>query len=183
MGVIRTIFIGVLAFAVTIFVGNIYDSLTDNTKYNEVGNLISFSYSPGYSDMNGASHVETLKYDDSLGWVYVEEDRESIEELTYVVIYSVDPNDVDKFEQFIKESGFLELEKRPEVDAYVLDYSPWNYRVIFDNSSFGGSRREGYHISEYQEYKKADKKLIDKTDMMFHSLKGEKISEAIEKSD
>ncbi len=96
------------------FAGNIYDFLTDNTKYNELGDLVSFSYSPGYSDMNGASHIETLKYDDSFGWVYVEEDR------------------------------------------------------------------EGYQISEYQDYKKADRKLIDKTDKMFRSLKGEKISETLE---
>ncbi len=114
MGVLRTIIIGVLAFAVTFFAGNIYDFLTDNTKYNELGDLVSFSYSPGYSDMNGASHIETLKYDDSFGWVYVEEDR------------------------------------------------------------------EGYQISEYQDYKKADRKLIDKTDKMFRSLKGEKISETLE---
>ncbi len=174
MGVLRTIVIGVLAFAVTIFAGNIYDTITNDTKYSEVGDLISFSYSPGYSDMNGASHIETLKFDDSLGWIYVEEDRESIEEETMVTTYSVKPDDVVKFEQFLKESGFLELEKRPEVDAYVLDYSPWSYRITIDNSAFGGSKRESYYISEYQDFTKKDKKLIDKTHTMFCSLRGEK---------
>ena len=33
MGVLRTIIIGVLAFAVTFFAGNIYDFLTDNTIF------------------------------------------------------------------------------------------------------------------------------------------------------
>ena len=64
---------------------------------SDPGSFKSFSYSPGYSDMNGASHYETLKKDENETWVIVTGDRDSFEEPMVTKTYEVSEDAVEEF--------------------------------------------------------------------------------------
>ena len=62
----------------------------------EAGALTEAAYSPGYSDMNGASHRTVLSKNDAGEWVVTCRDRDDIEEKLSAIDYAYDP-DLNKF--------------------------------------------------------------------------------------
>ena len=149
----------------------------------QLGKLIGFDYHPGYSDMDGGYHYESLKKRDAGDWVIVCSNRSSFDEPTTVTTYAVNEDDVKAFEAFIIDKNIVNLENRKDSDEFITDYSSWSYSIAFDNSSVGGDDYESYRIEEYKKYSKRDYSLIDKLDEKFSELKGEVISETVEDDD
>ncbi|MCR5322237.1 MAG: hypothetical protein K6E85_02985 [Lachnospiraceae bacterium] len=145
------------------------------------GILIEFRYSPGYSDMNGASHSESLKKDENGKWLMTCRDCEEIGEPTLVTVYSVSDEAVADFLSFVENEKILSLKDRNDSNDYAMDYSEWGYYILFDNSAAGGKRREIYNIGEYKEYSDKDYELLKELNQRFRNLRGEKISETKEK--
>ena len=144
------------------------------------GSLRSFSYSPGYCDMNGESHHDQLKKTKDGKWIYISIYRKEHGEPTITSTYSVSDNDVNKFESFIKEKKILSLTKRPKSSDFITDYSPWTYGIDFDCSASGGRTFESDNISQYRKYSNKDFALLKELDERFDKLKGELISETAE---
>ena len=155
----------------------------DEEVKTELGKLIGFNHHPGYSDMDGGYHNESLERNDAGEWVIVSYDRDSYDEPTRITTYAVNEDNVKAFESFIIEKNIVKLEKRRDSDEFVTDYSPWSYTITFDNSSTGGEGRESYRIEEYKKYSKRDSELIKELYKKFSDLKGEVISETIESDD
>jgi hypothetical protein len=149
----------------------------------ELGSLVSFSYSPGYSDMDGEYHYSSLKKNENGEWIIESSNRNNLEEPTVVTTYAVSSDKVAAFEAFIKEKNIVSLKDRKDSDDFITDYSPWGYSIEFDNSSVGGSKREYYSISQYKQYSKSDEVLMDELDNRFDDLFGEVLSEVVEKGE
>ena len=149
----------------------------------QVGELLEYRFSPGYSDMNGASHHETLTKDDNGNWVIISRDRDDMEDPMVETTYAVSDEDVANLDAFIKENNVLGLMNRPESDDFMTDYSPWGYGMVYNNSSLGGSEHEIYGIDEYHKYTHSDYELMEELDKLFKDIHGEKISEVTESED
>ena len=146
-------------------------------KSGNAGKLMSFSYSPGYSDMMGAYHRDSLEKNDDGKWVFVCSNRECHSDPTAVATYSVSQESASEFEEYIKSVNLIRLSKRPKSNIFATDYSPWSYSVVFDCSEVGGSGYDDYSIGEYKVYSPSDMKLLKEASDRFYSLKGELISE------
>ena len=147
------------------------------TEKTEVGEFLAFSYSPGYSDMDGARHREDLEKDASGKWIITKEDRSSFEDPTIVTKYEVPDEEVAKFAAFIVRKNVLDLQYREDSDDFITDYASWGYRFTYDNSSVGGDSYETYGISEYKQYSDKDYELLKELDTMFENMHTNKISE------
>ena len=172
---VAVLLIGIIV--VVIIIGN------KGGKKMELGELKSFSYSPGYGDMNGASHHERLSKDDAGEWIIESSDRDSFEEPMTITLYAVSEDAVKEFESFIKDKNVLSLMNRKDSDEFITDYSSWSYIFDFDNTSIGGSKWDYYTISQYKQYSKADYELLKKLDQQFEALHGDIISQEIEKEE
>ncbi len=154
-----------------------------DTKDVPAGDLRSFVYHPGYGDMDGGYHVNSLEKDERGEWMIISRNRDSFGEPDIVTVYAVSKEDVYSFETFLKEKKISSLVDRRDSDDFVTDYSPWYYSVTFDSPSEGESKRERYDIYEYKEYSDTDRKLIDELRTRFDGLKGRVISETVETED
>lgn len=156
--------------------------LFDNIgKKGNAGELKSFSYSPGYCDMLGAGHRDSLEKNDEGQWVIISRNRENHSEPFVVTTFAVNEESAARFESFIKERNLISLTKRLDSKEFVTDYSPWSYGIVFDCSKIGGSSFDDYRISQYRIYSKKDTELLKEVRDMFYSLKGDLISEIEEK--
>ena len=153
---------------------------TNPTTIVEVGDLTEFHYSPGYSDMDGASHSETLMKNDNGEWIIESWDQESWEDPMIVTVYSVSDEEFEIFEKFIKEQNICDLENRPDSDEFVTDYSSWGYGIEFDNTSIGGDKYERYNISEYKQYSDLDYEKLKALKSLFETIHGGIISQTEE---
>lgn len=144
------------------------------------GELVSFRYHPGYSDMRGGYHDESLEKNDNGDWVIVSTNQESLDAPTIVTTYAVSPDDAAAFETFMKENDIPSLENRKDSDVFATDYRPWGYTIVFDHSSAGGSKNQSYSISEYKEYSERDRELLAELGKQFDELYGNVISEVTE---
>ncbi|MCR5848083.1 MAG: hypothetical protein K6G75_08195 [Lachnospiraceae bacterium] len=186
--IIAGILLFILALVVIVVVGIILFLIVNkNTKVTtnndvkvEVGELIEFRYSPGYSDMDGESHHESLKKNENGEWIIESRDCISFGEPMIVTVYSVSDEDVADFEKFIKDNNICGLENRPDSDEFITDYSSWGYGLEFDNSFIGGDSWESYDISEYKEYSDKDYELIKELRERFKNMHGSVISETEE---
>ena len=149
----------------------------------KLGELKSFSYSPGYGDMNGASHNERLRKNDAGDWTIESRDRETHEEPFTVTVYAVSEEGVKEFEAFIKNKNILSLLNRKDSDDFITDYSSWSYTFDFDNTAVGGTKWDYYTISQYKQYSKADYELLKELDQQFEALHGEIISQETEQEE
>lgn len=146
----------------------------------KLGELKSFSYSPGYSDMAGACHYEDLQKDENGNWVIVSRNRESFDEPTIVTTYAVSEDALKEFETYLKESNITSLSDRKDSEDFATDYSAWNYSIVFDNSASGGKRNEFYSIGEYKKYSDKDYARLNDLNERFKKLYGKVLSEEIE---
>jgi hypothetical protein len=153
----------------------------DLMQKGNAGSLRSFSYSPGYCDMAGACHHDEIRKDEESSWTFESSNREVHSDPMKITVYAVSDEAAAEFEKFIKEKDVISLSKRPASDEFATDYSPWGYNVVFDCSASGGSSYESYSISEYKKYSENDMSLLKEVRERFYALKGDIISENIEK--
>ena len=147
---------------------------------NQPIELISFDYSPGYSDMNGALHHESLHKNDNGDWIIESRDRESISEPVTITVYAVSKDDVIRLDSFIREKDFVSLENREDSDDYGLDYSPWNYIIKLNVSDSEGEHGERHSIGQYKKFSEEDFVLMNELDQLFLEIHGEKLSETVD---
>ncbi|MBR5337205.1 MAG: hypothetical protein IK152_04415 [Lachnospiraceae bacterium] len=141
------------------------------------GVLSEVRYSPGYSDMAGASYNTVLKKDSDGNWIMEVREREYHSAPTHITTYSVSSEDEASFEDFIRDKKVCDLQNRKDSDDFVTDYSPWGWRLEFEDSSSDHKTREYCDIREYKKYSNSDMELIGELRQYFLSLKGEKLSE------
>lgn len=149
-------------------------------EQTELGELLEFSYSPGYSDMAGGYHNEDLHRDENGQWVIVSRDRPVFSNPTTIKTYAVSEEAVRDFLSFITEKKFLELQDREESDLFATDYSPWSFTFIFRSTSETDIRPKRFYITEYREYSKKDRSLIKAMEQRFRAMRGEVLSETTE---
>ena len=147
------------------------------------GKLKSFRYSPGYSDMRGASHSDILEMNEDGKWVIVSRNRDYYNEPVRVTTYAVSSEAEAQFEEFIGKKNLISLSKRLKSKLFIHDHSPWCYEIEYDFSGTGGNSSEDYRIHQYKVYTKADLDLLSEVREMFCSLKGDIISEETEKTE
>lgn len=180
------IFLIIVVFAFLLFgarkisTNNPGNNSNNNVVVTPEGDFIEFMYSPGYSDMDGASHFEKLYKNDNGNWVIESRDRDSFEEDAILTIYEVSDEDVEDFLQFVTKKNVLGLENRNDSDDFVTDYSEWSISFIYDNSANGGSGRENYRLYEYKEYSDKDYELIKTLKEKFKNMHGNIISQEVD---
>ncbi|MCR5330705.1 MAG: hypothetical protein K6E62_05905 [Lachnospiraceae bacterium] len=140
------------------------------------GELQSFSYRPGYSDMDGGYHERELKQNDKGEWIIVDEDREEIGMDTVLVTYAVSDEAVVAFTRFIEDKKILELENRPESEDFWTDYRPWSYTIVYKDPEGKKYSNDRHYISQYRKYSDDDYALIKELSAEFTKLYGEEIS-------
>ena len=145
--------------------------------------LIKFSYSPGYSDMRGARHCESLQKNADGAWVVVCSDREHFGAPTVTATYEAKEEDVREFAKFIDKENVRLLAGRRKSDEFLTDYSPWEFTVLLTDDPSGRGKREYYCIGEYKKYSEKDYKLLSKLRDAFRALRGKKLFEISEKDD
>lgn len=143
----------------------------------ETGEFIGMEYSPGFKDMTGGSHSETLRKNESGEWIIESRNQETRADPILVVTYSVDEEKLAEFVTFLKDENVAGLSKRKKSDEFIHDYSPWSISIRFDNSAIGGSEFEWYKFGQYKDYSDADSELIKEVNTRFGALYGEKLSE------
>lgn len=141
----------------------------------------SISYSPGYGDMNGQYHQITLEKDENGSWTYVCSDRKDHSSSTVTAVYGVSDEALERLEMLISEKNILSLQNRPESDLFATDYSPWSWRIDYETTSAGKTKREYCGIEEYHQYSEQDYELLKELNEHFTALRAEKISETSEK--
>ena len=134
-------------------------------------------YSPGYGDMRGEYHEISLQKSKDGDWIYVSTDREYYREPTITTTYSVSPEDVEQFEEFLAKKRVFSLANKPNSDMFMTDYHPWSWGISYETTSSGRTRKEYLNIEEYKRYSERDFKLIKELREKFTSMRGEKISE------
>ncbi len=139
--------------------------------------------SPGYGDMRGSYHRQSLKKDESGVWRYVSEDREDFREPVTVTVYSVKQDDAESFIEFLSDVDVTGLEDRPDSDMFVTDYSPWSVFLSMDAPDKGPYRMSFCRIQEYKKYSADDYKLINEIKKRFADLRGDVVSVTTEKED
>ena len=142
-----------------------------------VGEFKGFDYTPGYSDMDGASIHESLMKNENGEWIIERRARSDYESPMIVTTYLVKDEDVQDFADFIKDKNICGLEDRPDSDLFITDYTAWSYGIEFDNSSIGGDAWQYYSIDEYKEYSDEDEALLDALDQKFEDLHYNMISQ------
>ncbi len=148
------------------------------------GELLTAAYSPGYSDMRGASHNERLERNDDGAWVIVSRDRESVGEPTTVTTYAVSEEAAARFEAFLKERDVPALSDRRESGEFATDYSPWSWEIVCERAAADGKReRDRYEIWEFRDYSEQDIALLRELRREFQALRGAVLSEKKEKND
>lgn len=141
--------------------------------------LRRLEYSPGYGDMRGERHYESLEKTDNGDWVIVSSDREYFDAPTVTTTYEVSAEAVAQFEIFLTKNKILSLAERKDSKDFITDYSPWSYCIVLDDGACG----EYCTIRQYKRYSKKDYKLLNELRERFQSLRGRKISEITEKAE
>ena len=146
-----------------------------NRKPVDIGSFLEVYHSPGYGDMNGQSHSESLKKNKDGKWTISSCDRDSFRDPLVETVYSVSEDAVKSFLIFINQKNILSLTDRKKSDLFVTDYSQWRWDFSFADSAVG-KRPELYQLWEYKEYSDADKKLLKELEDRFEGLRGAVIS-------
>ena len=145
--------------------------------------ITGIGYRPGYGDMLGGYHEVILRKDKGGRWTYVTCDREDHSAPKVTAVYGAAAEAVAQLEAFIWEKEILSLADRPESDLFATDYSPWSWNIDYEITSFGETKQEYCTIEEYRSYSKGDHELLKELRERFTALRGEKISETVNKND
>ncbi|MBR4394873.1 MAG: hypothetical protein IKT01_00550 [Eubacteriaceae bacterium] len=151
-----------------------------NDEQTVLGELLELRFSPGYGDMAGGYHNEDLCRNENGQWVMICKDRTVFSDPTTVTTYAVSEEAVRDFISFIAEEKVLELVDRKESDLFITDYSPWSFTFVFRSTSEKDIRPKRYNITEYKEYSKGDRSLIQNMQQRFRAMRGEVLSETTE---
>ncbi len=143
--------------------------------------LLRFTYSPGYGDMRGEFHQETLDRNKDGAWIILSRDRGSINDPVIAATYAVSDEAADAFERFLKENDVISLSERKDSGVFATDYSPWNCDIVLEDESVRFFGYKTYKIQQFREYSGQDTELIKEMKRRFKELRGEKIFEEIEK--
>ena len=141
--------------------------------------LRGMSYSPGYCDMLGGRHGVSLRQQESGEWVIVSTEAEDYNAPTVTKTYSVPPEALSKFEDFLNKNKVLSLAKRPKSDLFVTDYSPWSYSFDYETAFFGKVKKGYCSLKEYKKYSKRDRELLKELSKYISGLYGEQLSETV----
>ncbi len=131
--------------------------------------VTSVSYSPGYSDMDGASHYNKLLKTKYGKWIVRSDDCDDISEPLITTVYEISDEEFSDFEEFIKESGILGLSYREAGNEFCDDYSEWSIWIEYKDLDSGTERTA--HINEYKKYSDKDYELIDEFVQYFKNMK------------
>ena len=143
--------------------------------------LIEMFYSPGYSDMRGAFHREELAKGGDGEWVVTCRDREHFGAPEVVTVYAVEPDAFGRFEGFMKKRRIARLSRRIKSRAFVTDYSPWEFLIVFEDPAVENGESDDYSIKEHRLYTLGDRLFIKEMLTLFHALRGPVISKTEEK--
>ena len=155
----------------------LFSLIGGNESYDQIGTLQEFIYSPGYSDMSGGGHSETLQKNEAGDWVIISYDREMYSDPLTITTYAVSGDAVEQFEAFLKEHKVPALFDRKDSDLFATDYSPWSLSMEFVDDS---GQWRSYTLSEYKEYSDQDDELIREVKAQFAGLHGENLSQVEE---
>ncbi|MBR6321973.1 MAG: hypothetical protein IKR59_03805 [Lachnospiraceae bacterium] len=154
-----------------------------NNQTVKLGTFLEMDYTPGYGDMNGASHREYLDQDKEGKWTIVSNDREDFESPWTVTTYAVSDEALKEFEAFVKEKNVPALADRKDSEEFITDYTAWNFVFYFDNTSVGGEKQVRYSIEEYKVYSDSDTALLKELRERFKALHGEILSQETKTED
>ena len=144
-------------------------SNTENQKKRDrYGELEAIHYSPGYGDMVGEYHSETVRRDENGDVVYVIKDRESFNESAVTRTYAMPEDALTRLEDIIREYDLTDLENRRMSERLVTDYSPWSYQFVFE--------KDNVRLTEFRRYKKKDLEHLKELMDTAHAMRGELIS-------
>ena len=156
-------------------------SLAQEVNMREI-KIRRISYNPGYGDMLGGYHEETLRKDKDGSWTYVCCDREDYRAPTVVTVYGVADEAVERLEKFISEKGILSLENRLKSDLFMTDYRQWSWNIDCETTSLGNVKQVYCCIEEYKRYSKYDYHILNELRERFSALRGEIISKTTEEN-
>ena len=137
-------------------------------KRDRYGELEAIHYSPGYGDMDGEYHSETVRRDENGDVVYVIKDRESFNEPAVTRTYDMPEDALTRLEDIIREYDLTDLENRRKSERLVTDYSPWSYQFVFE--------KDNVRLTEFRRYKKKDLEHLKELMDTAHAMRGELIS-------
>lgn len=141
--------------------------------------LRKIEYIPGYGDMRGERHYQSLEKNGDGEWVIVSSDREYFDAPTVITTYEVSTEAVAQFEVFLAKKKILSLSDRKDSKDFITDYRPWSFCIVSDDGTYG----KYCTIEQYKQYSRKDYELLTKLREQFYNLRGRKISEVTEKKE
>lgn len=141
------------------------------------GPLLSFTYSPGYSDMEGGYHYESLECTDAGDYVLIVHDQESFHDSEIITTYAVTEAQWQEFSDYLLDNDVAGLSDRRDIDDFALDWSPWHYTVIYDDSAYGGTGYDTYGFGQYKAYSDHDHEIMKELDQMLLDMEQDMISQ------
>ena len=133
--------------------------------------LCEFTFSPGYCDMLGAYHCQTLKKTPEGGWVIECRDREEHSSPEVVATYPADAEKVASFAGLLGGKAVRSLAKRGKSRDFITDYSPWSMRITFEPADGKRSEKDYLSLDQYRRYSKKDYQTIEEIKAAFAALK------------
>ena len=163
--------------------GNGSGSGTEKTESGEHGELIRIIYKPGYGDMEGGTYYEIIGKNDDGEYVYVISEQDSASSPVVVTTYAFSEEKMAKLEEYCSMYDLASYSNKRDSDDFALDYSPWNYTLVYDESAYGGSGNATYSFGEYKFYSDQDLERINELRRGMTGLRGEMISQVTEGDD
>ena len=139
--------------------------------------LVQYEHQIGYGDMNGGTHFETLRRDNSGKWVIVCYEQDTFYNPLIITTYAVSKDDLIRFDAFIKDNEVFKLSDREESNNFMTDYMPWSYYITLKNNETDGTGKTRYVLEEYRIYSEEDYALLKEMDTMFAEMRGKVLSE------
>lgn len=143
----------------------------------EHGPLLGFTYSPGYSDMEGGYHYESLECTDAGNYVLITHDQDSFDAPEIITTYAVTEVQWQEFCDYLLENDVADMSNRRDTDDFALDWSPWHYTVIYDDSAYDGTGYDTYGFGQYKAYSDHDYDVMKELDRMLKDMKQNMISQ------
>ena len=137
--------------------------------------LMSIDYHPGYGDMNGESHYNSLMKDASGQWIIESSDCEDHSSPMVITDYGLTEEDITGLELFIQSAEFDTMQNRPDSDLFITDYSSWSFTINYKDLNTGDVI--SVRLEEYKEYTDEDYALIKEFFKRFNGLKNNVISQ------